>query len=365
MLGFHEDSAVSPAVDDLAYYLIAIKGVYPLQMHRLGSEAVIVGRAPGCDLVLADAQLSRTHCRVQLVGRTTLITDLNSTNGTFVNDQLIAESAVLPVGGYLRIGHHVFQLALRSVREVEAALALDRDLMRASDYVQALLPPPLSEGPVLTDWMFVPSTRLGGDGFGYAQLDQHRFSSYIFDVAGHGTGAAMHSVSIMNLLRNRELSNIDMASPLSVVTALNAIFPMTAHDSLFFTIWYGVYDTASRLLQFCSAGHHPAHLRSGRQRPLIRLRTPGPAIGVLAGFDFQAGSVSVEPGSSLYLFSDGIFDGVRQDGSPFRLTDLEQLIMQPALTGCTEPQRLYEAARQITAPQNFADDASLLVIRYP
>ena len=268
MFSFDADSAAIPAVDDLGYYLIAIKGAYPLRMHRLGSAAVILGRASGCDLVLTDAQLSRTHCRVQLVGSTTLVTDLNSTNGTFVNDQLVAQSVVLPVGGYLRIGHQVFQLALRSVREVEAALALDRDLMRASDYVQALLPAPLTAGPALTDWLFVPSARLGGDGFGYVQLDRQKFASYIFDVAGHGTGAAMHSVSIMNLLRNRELSNIDMANPLSVVTALNAIFPMTAHDSLFFTIWYGVYDAASRVLQFCSAGHHPAYLQAGQPHPL-------------------------------------------------------------------------------------------------
>ena len=95
------------------------------------------------------------------------------------------------------------------------------------------------------------------------------------------------------------------------------------------------------------------------------MRTTGPAIGVIADFEFRADSVLVEPGSSLYLFSDGIFDVVRQGGSPFRLADLAQLIMQPQVAGCAEPKRLYEAVRQITGTHNFEDDASLLVIRYP
>ena len=62
-----------------------------------------VGRAPGADFSLDAALVSRLHCRLEAEGETLLVVDLDSTNGTFVNDKRV-ERARLASGDRLRIG---------------------------------------------------------------------------------------------------------------------------------------------------------------------------------------------------------------------------------------------------------------------
>jgi sigma-B regulation protein RsbU (phosphoserine phosphatase) len=118
-----------------------------------------------------------------------IVEDLGSTNGTFIDGQRIVNRAPLPVGSVLRVGDDVFRCERRTRRDMEQAAEQHRDLDRAAKYVISLLPPPLDAGPVLTDWLFLPSTRLGGDAFGYEALDDHIYLIYLIDVSGHGVGA--------------------------------------------------------------------------------------------------------------------------------------------------------------------------------
>ena len=71
---------------------------------RLKSGTIkTVGRAPGADLILDVALVSRLHCRLTAADDQLEVVDLESTNGTFVNDKRI-ERAKLATGDRLRIG---------------------------------------------------------------------------------------------------------------------------------------------------------------------------------------------------------------------------------------------------------------------
>ena len=54
--------------------------------------------------------------------------------------------------------------------------------------------------------------------------------------------------------------------PAEVLAGLNRAFPMGEHDNKFFTIWYGVFDATSRILNYSSAGHPPALIFNGYTR---------------------------------------------------------------------------------------------------
>src|SRR6185369_13587849 len=168
----------------------------------------------------------------------------------------------------------------RSTREVERSQEIKRDLNRASQYVRSLLPAPLlGDGPIRTDWLLQPSAQLGGDAFGYDRLDWETFVMYLIDVSGHGAGAAMHSVSVLSVLRQRTLTQADLREPAEVLASLNAMFQMDRHDGMIFTMWYGVYHVPQRILRYASAGHHPAYLvADGASTPL---RTRGLTIGAM------------------------------------------------------------------------------------
>ena len=71
---------------------------------RLPSGAIkTVGRAPRADFILDVALVSRLHCRLSANGDRLEVVDLQSTNGTFVNDKRVATST-LATGDRLRIG---------------------------------------------------------------------------------------------------------------------------------------------------------------------------------------------------------------------------------------------------------------------
>jgi serine phosphatase RsbU (regulator of sigma subunit) len=217
---------------------------------------------------------------------------------------------------------------------------------------------------VLTDWKFVPSTQLGGDAFGYDWIDAETFVFYLMDVSGHGVGSAMHSVTVLNVLRQRALPHVNFVEPAQVLTSLNSRFQMDSHDGLFFTMWYGVYRTGDRTLTYGSAGHHPAYLVSSDKRTIHPLSTPAPMIGMIPEVAYEVQQATIPRDNSLYLFSDGLVEVVTLNGERWNLSDLEPLLTEPALPGTSESERVYTAVKRATGAGPLDDDASLMVLTF-
>jgi serine phosphatase RsbU (regulator of sigma subunit) len=352
-------------VSDLTHFVVVTKGEEPIARVELGATPVTVGREAGQAIVLADTQVSRRHARVSLVDGQPVIEDLGSTNGTFLDGQRLARPTPWNEGNPVRIGSHVLTHERRSRTDVQRSSALENDLRRASSYVSSLLPPPLTEGPVRAEWRFVPSAQLGGDAFGYFWLDPTTFVFYLVDVSGHGVGSAMHSVTVLNVLRQRALPGVSFGNPGEVLASLNNRFQMASHDGLFFTIWYGAYSTTDRRLRYASAGHHVSYLMSADRTQCEPLGSPALMIGAVADLDYDVADVTVAPGSSLYVFSDGIFEIVTAEGSRWSLDEFEPLLRQPPIPGVPEPERLLQAVKTAAGPRPFDDDASLMMLTFP
>lgn len=77
-----------------------------------------VGRSAPADIVLADPRVSRSHCRIEFDGGELRVVDLNSTNGTFIDGERIADSAVLEIGSVLRVGNVCFSHEVRARADV-------------------------------------------------------------------------------------------------------------------------------------------------------------------------------------------------------------------------------------------------------
>ncbi len=349
----------------IGHYLVVLQGTEPGKLIEITSAPITIGRDAQQTLVFQDAELSRRHARVTLANSEAVAEDLGSTNGTFVEGERIAKPVTLRHGNVVRIGSQVFRYERRSRREAERAEALDRDLLRASNYVLSLLPARLATGPVLAEWRFVPSTQLGGDAFGYYWLDPETFVFYLIDVSGHGAGSAMHSVTVLNVLRQRALPQVDFRDPASVLSSLNNRFQMDDHNGLFLTMWYGVYHTTDRTLTSGSAGHHPAYLVDPERRAAEPVGDAALMIGVMRNMTFPVRRTIVPPGSALYLFSDGVFEIVTKDDQRWSREDFLPLLVAPMLPNAAEADRIYESVKQAAQPGPLDDDFSLLVVTFP
>jgi sigma-B regulation protein RsbU (phosphoserine phosphatase) len=244
-------------------------------------------------------------------------------------------------------------------------LRLEADQAQAAEYVRSLLPKTLN-GKVNINSYFQPSTQLGGDSFDFYWVDQDHLVIYLLDVSGHGVGAALLSVSVINLLRTKGLQSknvneiVDLTDPSQVLKTLNEYFQMSKYNDLYFTIWYGVYNKNTQKLTYSSAGHPPAILISPSIPDQPRcLKTSGLPIGIIPEAIYQNASCSVEPQSELYIFSDGVYEMTQKDNKVRTFDDFLELLK--TLTGDLKLDQIVSHAIAIAKyGDQFEDDFSLL-----
>ncbi len=244
--------------------------------------------------------------------------------------------------------------------------ALEVQLTEGADYVCSLLPSPITE-PMQVETRFIPSVQLGGDCFNYYQLDPDYWAIYLLDVSGHGIGAAMLSVSVLNLLRSQSLPRVNYYQPNDVLRALNETFQMTDHNDRYFTIWYGVYSQTKRRLIYSSAGHPPAVLISGKPNSTIkvkRLGVSGLPIGVFPEASFSNGFCDIEECSTLYIFSDGVYEIQRPDGELWSLNAFIDFLKMCRQTETSNLDRVLNHIQTLHEADRLDDDLSLLEINF-
>ncbi len=241
---------------------------------------------------------------------------------------------------------------------------LAAELNEAAAYVTSLLPEPLT-GDIATAWKFVPSTSLGGDSFGYHWLDDDHFALYLLDVCGHGVGAALLSVSVMNVLRGRTLAGVDFLDPGSVLARLNDAFPMENQNNMYFTMWYGVYERSTRLLRYAGGGHPPAVLvrrPSPGQTDVILLKARGMVIGGMPGVPYQSQEATLAPRDHLFLFSDGVYEITSRETG--QLLEFDRYVEVLAMPGGDNVERVWRAMSDLNTLPAFEDDFSLVEFRF-
>ena len=257
--------------------------------------------------------------------------------------------------------------AYRALQVSQGILA--KDVAQAAKYVYSLLPEKLRKGPIRTDWRFIPSAHLGGDTFGYDWIDDDHFALYLLDVSGHGVGAALLSVSVLNALRSQSLPQTDFRQPDQVLTALNKAFPMEQQNGLFFTIWYGIYHRETRRLAYAGGGHPPALLWTGPDATsarMLSLESQGPMVGAVDGIDFPTSDCQVESYGVLSLYSDGAFEIERADGSTWPFGEfVEYMTSVAGDTTASSMDQLIAHARALQGVDEFVDDLSMVELIFP
>ncbi len=247
----------------------------------------------------------------------------------------------------------------------KALAALDRELADAADYVRTILPAPMKEGNIRTEWRFVPSASLGGDAFGYHWLDGKCLAVYLIDVSGHGARPALLSVSVINALRSQSLPDTDFYAPANVLDSLNRAFPSDQNNAMFFTIWYGVYNTDNREMWFASGGHPPALLRQKSDEGFLVLKsliTPNPLIGAMEDSLFTESKCTIPDKSMLYIFSDGVYEIEKASGQMWRFDEFRAYLasQDSDLEGTMD--KLMAHTRALSERVEFSDDFTILGI---
>lgn len=253
------------------------------------------------------------------------------------------------------IEHIVDLLEVRS-REIEGDLETARLLQRK------LLPGAVLDAPGCRfAATYIPMDKVGGDFYDHSSADGS-IRLFIADVSGHGLpGAFLATVTKVAL---DGITERPAAS--GVLLKLNDSICRATVNNNYVTAFYCMIDRAMRSVRYCSAGHLPQFLFRRRTGECIPMKTPGMPLGWFGGIRLVEGSMDLEPGDRLVLYTDGIVECASPRGEMF---GEERLISFIAGHEKDSPQAFLDGLiAEISAfagSATFHDDITCLVLDLP
>ncbi len=222
----------------------------------------------------------------------------------------------------------------------EANDRMKNDLAAAARVQQALLPETLPEiSNVSFAWTYKPCSELGGDSLNVFPLDANHVGLYVLDVSGHGVSASLLSVTLSRVLiprrdpsclfikANRAPDADTLVSPAEIATRLNRMFPMSDEGRQYFTFIYGILNTRNGMLRYTCAGHPPP-LYLAPNQPVIPCDIGNVPIGLFEDSHYDEGTVQLQPGGRVYLYSDGVLEAKDASKEFFGETRLHEMLQE-------------------------------------
>jgi hypothetical protein len=296
---------------------------------------------------------------------------------------LLADDAVIRLNGWLPLAVFALPLlasvrALRSQREfvyryedvaphVRRIAERERqrvELETARRIQSSILPelPPRLHGIEIAH-AYLPASEVGGDFYDVLALEDGRLAVAVGDVAGHGVSSGL----VMSMAKSALAVQVTFDPEVQAVfTTLNRMVHQTARKRLLATLCYLVLDPVRREMVYASAGHlYPYRVTSGGK--VESLESIAYPLGVRGYLKVEPRSKTLEPGDTLFLFSDGLVEARPEETEePFGFDRLEQSLARHAHRG-VEGLRdgILADLTRYTGPIPREDDQTLLVLRLP
>lgn len=249
----------------------------------------------------------------------------------------------------------------RLYRETLEKARLDQEIRIAAEIQQALLPRRSTSGRFFEAIAAsVPCRSIGGDFFDYFELPTAQFGFALGDVAGKGPPAALLSALMQGIFAAQAAGAGEVSD---AVSRINAALLRRAIESRFVTLFYGML-APDGALTYCNAGHNPPVLVSA-QGEIRRLEEGGPPVGLFEFSPYAAGCVTLTPGDSVVVFSDGVSEALNPAGDEFGDGRLIEVVLGSA---ASNPKSILDGLlAEVKAFQGAADqhdDVTALVVRY-
>jgi serine phosphatase RsbU (regulator of sigma subunit) len=258
--------------------------------------------------------------------------------------------------------------AVEHARVHQASIKLDRrerELSTAREVQLHFLP---QKRPDIAGYKFFDYYRaaddVGGDYFGYVSLPDGRWAIAVGDVSGKGVSAALMMARLCSEVR---YCLVTTGSPVEAVARLNRDLIDPTLDDRFITFLLAVLDPASHSLTIVNAGHMPPILRryATGEVDQVGIQEAGPPLGFDQNSQFAATTVTIEPGDTFTMYTDGISEATNADEQVFGIKQLCKTIG----SGPTDPERLGQLVLsevdRFVAGQSQTDDICLLVFGRP
>lgn len=166
---------------------------------------------------------------------------------------------------------------------------------------------------------------VGGDFYDFFPIDDHRIAFTIADVSGKGVPAAIFMAVSRTLIKATGIQDKPTNECMSTV---NNILCDESVGSMFVTVFYGIYDLQTGQITFTNAGHNPPYiLKADRQVEVVKSPC-NLVLGAVPNMPFSCDTMKLEPGDTLYMFTDGVTEAENKNHDQFGESRLEAALAE-------------------------------------
>jgi len=262
------------------------------------------------------------------------------------------------------------ELTVKRVRKALQMEQVQRELEYARSIQESLLPSQSlfpDDARLDTVGRMIPAREVGGDFYDIFFLDSRHVFFVVADVCGKGLPAALFMVRAISILRAQsgfEPQFVDYAARLTV--RLNEQLCAYNDAQQFLTAFCGVLDLDSLTLSYVNAGHNPPVVANGAGAFEYLTDPINPFVGMIDGISYRAGTLTLQPGSALLIYTDGVTEA--EDIEVNMLGEdrlLARMNAAPSRTAGELVDAVFNEVRDFAADAPQSDDITVLAIVCP
>ncbi|HUI77629.1 MAG TPA: PP2C family protein-serine/threonine phosphatase [Bryobacteraceae bacterium] len=201
---------------------------------------------------------------------------------------------------------------------------------------------------------------LGGDCYDFLHLGDNRLAFAVGDASGKGLAAALMIANVQSSLRTAALfSGSDTEA---VLEAVNRQVHASSSADRYATLFYGVFEAATRTLRYVNAGHNPPIVMR-RDGSADWLEAGGAPVGMFADWPYEEGSVQLNKSDVILAYTDGVVEAVSPCGEEWGLEGMRRAAAQSRARSAEDLVSAIFAAMDEFSGGRQTDDATAVVLQ--
>ena len=258
------------------------------------------------------------------------------------------------------------QMVLDGARASRDATQIETELNTATQIQTGMLPSTFPPFPDHAEFdifaSMTPAKEVGGDFYDFFLIDDDHLGIVMADVSGKGIPAALFMMASKILIGDH--ANMGK-SPAEVLSFVNDIICANNEAEMFVTVWLGVLDVRTGVITAANAGHeYPVIMQSGGRFEKLHDRH-GLVIGGIEGVPYSDYQVTLEPGSKVFLYTDGVTEATNADLELYGLERLVGFLNEKGSCGCRElVDEVIGDVHAFVGDAEQSDDITMLCLEY-
>ena len=241
---------------------------------------------------------------------------------------------------------------------------IETELSLAAKIQEGVLP---KDFPNVKEFSLYASTRpareVGGDFYDFFMIDEDHIALVIGDVSGKGMSAALFMMTAKTVLKDCALlSNGDSIQ--NIIREVNNKLCEGNEAFLFVTLWFGIMTVSTGEIYYVNAGHQFPALRRCGERFKIFEDIHARPIAILENLAFPFGTLKLNPGDTIFLYTDGVVEANNQNDDLFGESGLIDALNLTIGTPKELETAVLNSINDFSGPRQQFDDITMLCVKY-